>query len=635
MKQLVFFLTMSLIKADIEFLSSSTPLINSRSLVKSHIPFSSDVSKKRKLNMNDLSTALSSTMKQSKLKMDSQISSKNKMNYIFHTPDKRKFNLDLKLNKDSLNVDLYNKGRKLERKIILPNRAYMVTEFKHFVKNGIRKSTKKKRGLKGGNSGQSNLRTEQDTNEDVGTSSRSEEISRSHSSEDTSTDEADFNSEEGLVKFLIHNIKKKTEDEMNLTFDKGEEGIDVFLNDHHSFSLHLTESEYEKTLSISNVPSEGTFDRYVDNHFDFKRTFPISDTNPEEFKSYLEDIATQIFEKIKSNRLSIPFGTQIIDYLVIKLSPYYLAIFDEEQRKEDKFINVDVYKEKDDQDKLIEIQVFPLVSGVLYRLMVVKAETTFAINIKADNIEKTIDTILDQIKEILSKAEEEKYNFTTLIAKIEENIKELKCEIKEKNHKNIKFGILSLETRESEECPLSKTKFQIELFSYGYMRYVHIMADNDFLIEEFMINVNTKFSNNLHRALEEIQTEIQQVKEDRNQPGKDEEVSMKKVKHALNELAGEDYKCEDENMGYICSKITNGVREIVAMVREINDSHKGKFFRVNFIDPLKENSNKEEEYAHPEINIEESNGSSQLERMKKHADVFFNRIKSGAKNKLR
>ena len=623
---------LTLVHCNIELIKQTKSPISSRSLYKSGVSVKTGKNPKRKLKMHDLSLAFDQTMTEKRLKMHSQQASKNKMRYSFDLPNKKKFNLTLKLETSNLKVKLSDSDRKKVRRLSLPNRSYMVSEFKRFLTDSINQIGSGKR-RKLGESGQSS----QGSNHSDEQESDSNERSSEHQNPAIINQEShDYNNLEFLASKLIKEIKEesiKDNNEVDLTYETEDEEIKVKIGELDVFRMKIESDGFESTLEITNVPTEEEFSSFINNHFEFKRTFPSKELDPKETEEYLTNISKQIWQKISNTDSTLPVGQQIMNELVERLKPYSLYILDEEQLEHDNFINVDVYKKPEDKRKLIEIQVFPLIPEELYQLVIVKSETTFKVNIKADNVKKTIETIEGQIKAIIKDAEEEKYNFPVIIEIFENMLKERHCEIK-KTNENIPFNISGIETSEKEECNLSKTKFVIEQFSYGYMRYLHITADNDYLIEEFMINVNKSFENNLNKALEEIKKEVEQVKELRDQPDKEEEVSMRKVKEALKTLAGEDYMCEDKDGGYVCSKEENGVREIVAMVREINDSSKGKFFRVNFIDPLQESTDKHTDYAHPEINIEESNGSSQLERMKKHADAFFNRIKNGSRDKL-
>ena len=553
----------------------------------------SSSNKPRELTLFDVSNSVYKLASDLNLKIVSQQHGLNNSEYTVKTPNERQLFLDVKRNENTYEFKIKNKEGKELNSLELPNRDYMKFEFYTFMKKNLDKIDERM------------LYSEEEINE----------VS---------------NFTELLGKALEAHINDPNNNLSHIQFDIEFKPVDEFVsiaevNGHEAFEVSITNNGETNELRISNKDEGENFWVFEDDHFEMIRSLTEQDSN-ESINRYFDDIAGLIIEKISLVLQNKPHIAEIAELLETYLAPFSLRPLNPEEMEDNKYLAIYVYEKLEGYNKLAEIQIV-FVEGNNYQIRINKFGQHYTINLIAGQFETAIENIAGEIKATLTKAIKSYHDLEKLEEAVNNVLKSSGCDQSfiDEQSKDVYFNIFAIKFNDKEECPFFNADIKAEMFAYGYMQYLHIIFENNLLIEEFMISINDSFDDALTGSFDELVRELTEIRRKDEEEVISEDVDFEKLKKLAMDIAGSDYTCNGPDEDFECSKKMNNKTFVIMRLSKLSTEDEGTYFKINLFNPFNEENINDHGYINPEFTIPDKKNQKLAERAEIHLREFFSR----------
>ena len=401
------------------------------------------------------------------------------------------------------------------------------------------------------------------------------------------------------------------------------------VNDILAFQIRIEQIEEEDFLVITNNIDDEGFAQFHEDHFEFRRSLNEQD-NEHSIDAYFDYIVPQLIQKLDSLINPASGLENIYTLLQSSFSDFHLVKQEIEGSDVEKYLLVLIFKTSSDNNRLAKFQVIE-VEHDKYQLLIERSGQEYTINLIPGKFEDIINSVKYEIISSLEEAKNIPRTIHSIYAAIEAIIKENFCleyqsdlstGVDVYNHFSITFD----KTPEEDTCDLGKGVIKAELFLFGYMQYLHIVFENNLILEEFMLAINSSFKSNLANSFTELFSELAELNKQTKEEEINGDVDFEKLSVIANDVSGDRYKCEKiEEDDFECSEVVEGNKFTVLRLIKSKDENQGDFFRINVFNPLNENT-EEGKFINPEFVIPIKHNEKLAQKVETHLKEFFARF---------
>ena len=420
-----------------------------------------------------------------------------------------------------------------------------------------------------------------------------------------------------------------------VVMDNGEDSFKITRNGQEVFEVQLEEGEGEKAVEdkiiISNRPTDSAYGQFGDNHFHFILGFdPKRIEEPAiaaEINGFLKHHMEVIAEKISW----LHNDTRPDDIIVNALTKHVANV-----RFEAKPLEMSSNKEHGNKAFVIEAHVkksnkkFDLLlspsSPSMYNLMLQDAAEGFELNIDIYKADELIESAAKNIFEALTVRLSDVMSEGQYIAVITDFLKNLSCHVEALPKTNYSVFSIFLDPAKNQNCNLAGYTIHLTLYSITFVDSLHIVAENEFVVQEFIIAMDGNYNVNAEKALTDLITENSEMENLISESqGQDMSImELAQIYDLVKKSAKKPIDCQPaKGNEFSCIMPHAGRAFVVLKCKEVAEPD--AFFRISFIDPPTDKA-QAPGYAHPELIINKYNGYDQSSRIEKHVKAFFTRI---------
>lgn len=435
---------------------------------------------------------------------------------------------------------------------------------------------------------------------------------------------------------IIHPAKTSNPDDFYMT-DRTDEEFTIEKNDRKIFKVFKEQEDLNSsaiTLIITNKPDDEDFENFKLNHFQFRIAIDSSQSKNEEFEAelsqFLGDSTLLISQKLKHLEYEADPGAAICGKLIEKLpdidfqSKVIEESYDENMKKSAILITATVKANK----KTTYFLLSPTYS-LLYNFQLMSSYESFEFDFDIMSLDEVFDNASKTIGKLLLSDLRGVETSSHYINKVVSALKKRQCDAGPAtvDQYGLYTADLSSPEGKNKNCQLPGYRIEVATHNVGNLNAVHLKAESEKLLQEFIIHLNSEFDNSLEAILKDIASEESDTDVAINKNKKDEIIptTLKGIFDAIGKLKKQKVNCEAPNgNGFVCTFDVAGKKFVVLKAVEYDEGD--GFFRISLIDPPNIKAKNNSGYFHPEIYLGRLNGYDQSTRLKKHIQPFFARL---------
>lgn len=506
----------------------------------------SDRLKSRSLSLYELSNAMTKLAEDHGLKIVSQRHGPVSSEYNVQSATGDRYLVNVNGFKDQFEMVVSDQDTGVQRRSIVPNRSYMVNEFRTFVGRTISSLGKRDRKL---------------------------------------YENADPRLEsfcEGLVKVL----ESKRQFQQGFIREEDADRCSVKLNSLNVFEVHVKRGSQKTELIISNLPYNGKFQHFASNHFEHRYGVKEEDT-ADQLKDYFERISGEVLEKIRQAFSDSDNVRTIYTMVVEKLMNLY-ALVDLEDNKATlgRYTTLQVgRKDSEKVFKIAEIKIYPSTPGVTYNIELLLLGQTIQFGIINTNLAASVTNTLSEILTSLDQAVLPYYSLQDIDRSVEELLKNRDCN-KGKSIDNLgTFNVMSYELfdGDSPSCKLKGSILSFYIINPAMIESLHLTLNNDLLKDEFVIPLDQNFEVSLEAAVTSFINVVTDVTQARQNESEVKTVDFNSLcGYVSDKLAPNKCEAKDNGQMFECSNEAAGNTPVLMLYNAPAGSKLG-YFKATFL----------------------------------------------------
>lgn len=403
------------------------------------------------------------------------------------------------------------------------------------------------------------------------------------------------------------------------------------------FAVTLDEPDLgskNKKVIISNRPVGEDFEDFEHNHFEFKIGIDASQEGKPEFEASIDqflDTATKtIAEKLRHLNYVNMAGEAVTNALNANVAgvDFEFADLKETENLELKRIATKITA----RVQSTKAEFFFILSPTyerMYNFKLLNSRVHFEFDFDIFMTDDVFAHASKTIHDILTIDLKAAHNILFYAEKIGKGFQSKKCQVPalEPNPYNIFEFAFAPDDKKNKNCELPDYKVTLTGFNVAYLNSIHLRAESELLVQEFVIALNRDFDHVLDSIIADLVLEENETKVALKKNKKNEiiEETLDGIYKIINGLKKGKIVCDAPKQGkFICHYKIGARDHTVLIASEMDDEE--EFFRISLIDPPHDGDSKSEGYSHPEIYLNKFNGYDQKLRLKKHIQPFFAKV---------
>ena len=415
------------------------------------------------------------------------------------------------------------------------------------------------------------------------------------------------------------------------------DSFSVFKEDQNVFNVAYKQpsgNERESRLILSNAPTDGAYEAFKSNHFEFRLgidSTKAADPNLiQEIHAFLHQSLQEIKVKLQHLNYVEDSGGLLINALNNNMSN---ATFTKKDIPKSKDIATGTIASEitgtatNDKSKRIKFLLAPTAYGV-YNLILVDTSEFFQINFELEKANEVMENVGPLLASVVSRELNHGYPISHFMEKVDKIVRMKGCA--PKKFKANPYNTLHIDlTAGKPACMLKGVVINAYGYIINHLDGLHISAENEFMKQEFVIGLDDNFDRNLDQVFVELIAEKNDIESiaTKNKGKSIETETIEEIHKVISEIAKAPISCEKvdpKKDNFTCS-IKIGAKSYV-VVRVIEKFGKEEYFQVSMIDPPTASAANTAGYASPEMFINKFNGYNQSARITQYMKPFFDRI---------